>query len=630
MRALLAAALVLVAANNNVRAFSIGTCSSEGRILATTSAARHSVESSHEQHEEDDSSFALSKAKWKKKRFLMLKDVRNSIKLGHQSAVKRAQEMLDRWWKLYELSGNDATFLPTTEAYNLYLNALAKSSDPDSGSKAEEVLKSMEKQIVGIQPNIVSYTTLMDAYARKKDPTAAAAAERVLFDLITLSETVRPDLQVTSVTCDTALNAYAQQGTWQGAERAEQILYRLQQLGGDKNIRPTAHSYATVINGWAKCRGGSEAAVRAQAILKNLLSTKNSVRPDTVIFNACIHAWANSRDPACGSKAVQLMDQMRQLYERGGYNCAPDTVTYNSVLSAWSHSGHANAANQAERVLQQMVVGHRNHPDSAPAPCTDSYNNVLNAWSKSPMEGAAKRAQTILEFMIKSPDDNLSPDVYSFTSVLDALAKSKEPDKAVRARTLLDKLLEMNEATHNPNLRPSQVPFNTVMNAAAFSKTGTTEEQQRQALQVAVQTFSLMRAKGIPPDEVSYGIILKCFHNLIPPGLTRTNMAMNVFQKCCEEGYVGDMVWNQMRNLVPSDQLSALLKNNRKPLSATRVVDLPRSWRSKCRASSSSKTLKQRRRGKKSPDDDGEKRTTPPLRRFRNISEASYQSGRDL
>lgn len=141
---------------------------------------------------------------------------------------------------------------------------------------------------------------------------------------------------MTAVTCDTVLNVWAQQGTWDGVERAEQILYRLDDLcisaagcgnGSQMVLRPMEHSYSAVINGWAKCRGGGPAAERAQAVLNGMLltdgrtlgkSNKNYVQPDNVIFNACINAWATSRDPQAGSKSVQLLTQTQELSLKKG------------------------------------------------------------------------------------------------------------------------------------------------------------------------------------------------------------------------------------------------------------------------------------------------------------------------
>jgi hypothetical protein len=407
-------------------------------------------------------------------------------------------------------------------------------------------------------------------------------------------------------------------------------------------IRPTAHSYAAVIDGWAKCGGGAAAAMRAHKLLDAVLRQDKeraatnkplqaTVQIDTVIFNACINAWATSRDPQAGTKAVQLLRQMKDLHGTKGYNCHPDTVTYNTVLSAWSRSGHIHAASQAEKILQDMRVAHRAEPDSAPEPDTDSYNNVLNAWANSPLESAAKRAEEILNFMIRSGQKAIAPDSYSFTAVLNVLAKSKEPDKATRAHALLQTMLRMYAESSNPALRPTPIPFNIVLNAAAFSKQGT-EEQQRLALQCAVQTFSLMKAEGVPPDEVSYGNLLKTFANLVPPGPTRSAMALNVFTRCCAEGKVGELAWNEVRRAVSATELSKVVREHLRGRAIAKAQwrDLPREWRQRVQKTIAKKTPSSQRDQKQSNDRVDESVNRSPLKRFRTLSESTYQSSRDL
>ena len=421
---------------------------------------------------------------------------------------------------------------------------------------------------------------------------AAQEAERVLLDLL------EQGLQVSSVTCDAVLNAWALQSSLEAAERAQLILERLEALKNDK-IQPTVHSYSTVMNAYAKCG----AAEKAHAILHKLLNSK-SIHPDTVMFNVVIHAWATSGDPQAGTQAVALLRQMQELASKG-YETAPDIVTYNSVLSAWSKSGHVNAGPQAERILKQAQ-------DEHVKPNVVSYNSVLHAWSKSPQPGAAARAQAVLDYMIGTND--IAPDVYSFTSVLNAWAKSKERDKAVRARELLDKFLEMHTG------KMSAVPFNAVLNACAFSS-----ESQREALKIAVSTYRQVPTYA-SPDTITYGNLLKCCANLMPQGKTRTEMAMLVFKKCCEDGLVGDLVWNEVRKAVPSHSL--YVPNHKGPVGTLKVRDLPRSWRTNARDKQAAAA---KRRKRQSPTlDKGGGKPTKPIRPMRNIIERSYESGRDV
>jgi ADP-ribosylglycohydrolase len=64
------------------------------------------------------------------------------------------------------------------------------------------------------------------------DPT-----EDVLFRLLDEAPTT-DHMELTLVTCDTILNAWAQQGTREGAERAQMILFRLEEWQRN-DIRPT-------------------------------------------------------------------------------------------------------------------------------------------------------------------------------------------------------------------------------------------------------------------------------------------------------------------------------------------------------------------------------------------------------
>lgn len=586
--------------------------------------------------QDEDEHTNISKAKWKKKKYLLTNDVTTMIAQNHPKAVAKAQEMIHRMWTLAEKT-SDPHFQPDAAAYNLWIHALAKSRQTSTdvagaATMAEQVLQEMTDK--GIKPTVISYSAVMDAYAQhsRRDPAAASAAERVFFNLLQAAE-LDKTMKVTAVTCDIVLNAWARQGTANGARKAQEILERLEILGAG-SFRPTAFSYATVCSGWAQLKS-TQGAVQAQAVLDNLVaqcekdnSRKNDI--DSVVFNSCIHAWATSGDAAAGSKAVALLKQMQELSTRKKlkkYQCAPDTVSFNTVLSAWSHSSHVNAAAQAERVLQEMVTAHR-ETDSAPAPNTISYNSVLHAWSKSLLPGAAARAQAVLNFMILSKQSDIAPDVFSFTSVLDALAKSKEPGKAVQASQLLEKLLEMYTETNDDSLRPSQVTFNTVLNGCAFSALGTTEQEQRDALKIAVRTFTRMRKEQVLPDTVSYGNLIKCFANLMPQGKARNDMALQVLEKCMGEGLVGELVWNEIRRAVPNKLLGEKMVLS-KPVGSIRVQDLPSNCRRNVCGDKKARPRRQTTESKKAKKE-APARKAKPIRQFRNFSEASYQSGRDV
>jgi hypothetical protein len=163
----------------------------------------------------------------------------------------------------------------------------------------------------------------------------------------------------------------------------------------------------------------------------------------------------------------------------------------------------------------------------------------------------------------------------------------------------------------------------------AFSALGTTEQEQRDALKVAVQTFSLMRKEDIAPDTVSYGNLIKCFANLMPQGKARNDMTMQVFKKCCEEGLVGELVWNEVRRAVPPKLLSEKMGISAKPVGFVQVRDLPQDCRRNVRGDKKA-PARRKVEPKKGKEETPISRKVAPAQRLRNISETSYQSGRDL
>jgi len=504
------------------------------------------------------------------------------------------------------------------------------------------------------------------------------------------------------VTCDTMLNAWAREGTMESAERALLILLRLEdyqrQAGkqqnrarsksnnASKNARKTRPiSYSTVMNAWANVRSG-DAAEKAEATLESIVirakaekkekqkdygeQTKLvSIEPDTILFNSVIQCWAASRDMRAGEKSLRLLKQMKELAgvdrrddngddkDRIYFNTHPDIITYNTILSAWSHCGKKNAAPQAEKIVKELVTEQEerrkqerksdSETDAAVLVNTVTFNTVLDAWSKSRLPGATDRAGDLLEYMMQSRDYQIAPDIYSFTCVMDALAKSKVPNKASQTRELLDRLTQMhNEALRDGNkrgadaLRPTQVPYNTVLNACAFSALKTSEEERRDAIRIAVDIYKSMssrtslasfRRKGngsiVARDAITYGVMLKCIANLMPRGKVRNQMGLQIFQECCDDGLVGYMAWNEVRRAIPAKIVQEACGFKRQ-VGSLEHRDLPREWTKNCREKkgfNKQRQKEQSERHRKSKPKPAEKE---PAKAF--IIERSFATGKDM
>lgn len=520
----------------------------------------------------------LSKSQWKRKKFLLINDIQDCIERHqHEKAISKAELFIERQQRMAE---HDTSFAPSISSYNLLLNAIAKSKRRSKGAEAEELLRWLQRN--GPAPNAVSYTTCMNAYALSKHRTSAKQTQRILEELLEASER-DSSLEVTSVTMDVALHAWAAQGTYQSAQSATNMLSQWQaasQAQKLKMVAPTSHSFATVLSAWAQLKS-PDAAEQAQVVFDSFES-----KDDTIVQNALLSAWSRSNHPEAAEKCQEILNTIKD----------PNVISYNTVLSI------QETAMEKERFLQNW----RNKAEvdeSIPPPTRVSYNTVIHAWSS---EGNLTRAQQVLEFLKRH--EKLKPDAYSFTSILDGWAKSKLPQKAQNAQKFLHTM-------PREVLRTNIVPYNTVLNACAFSAEAPKSEQ-RQALQIAVQLYKRLHQDGesLPqPDAITYGNMLKCIGYLVPPKM-KSEMAGPIFVTARQNGLVNEFVWKQAVHLVPGD-LKAM-SSAKKPLTELQVRDLPREW-----TWANEESIK----GEARPA-----RKKQPARRRSTASEQSYQSGRDL
>ena len=104
---------------------------------------------SFDHHNDDDLLIPqpkFSKNRWKKKRYLMMQDVKRKIQRNDPQAVRKAEEVVRRMLTLYEKSGGDMDYHPTLQAYNMWVHALAKSNRKDAGKSSRRYRRTDETQ----------------------------------------------------------------------------------------------------------------------------------------------------------------------------------------------------------------------------------------------------------------------------------------------------------------------------------------------------------------------------------------------------------------------------------------------------------------------------------------------------
>ena len=308
-------------------------------------------------------------------------------------------------------------------------------------------------------------------WARRPDASFAKKAD----DLLAFVEhayaqdhTLLPNGKAYSMVVD----AYAKAGD---PESAEAVLLRLEKLwrSGNEKVKPDRVLYNSVIDAWAKS-GRKEAPKRAEAILHHMeqLNQKGheGVRPDFICYNSVINAWAKSREHGAAQRAEAILNHMLKLYESGREECLPDTTCFTTAIDGWARSKDKDATKRAEALLEKMEELHRQGYKNI-LPNAESYNAVITSFARSRDPGAPKRAEDLLrkmEELYRQGNPEVRPSTISYNSVMNAWAKSGEKGAAQRAEAILHHMLKLYEGGREDCL-PTDISFSSVIDAWAKS-----------------------------------------------------------------------------------------------------------------------------------------------------------------
>lgn len=244
---------------------------------------------------------------------------------------------------------------------------------------------------------------VINAWAKKRSRFSALMVQKILTRIMDERKAGNENAIVTTVMCNTLIDAWAKSQDEEAAQKCEVILQWMIDVSSDDSeykhdLKPNVVSYTSVIDALSKS-GMSGAAERAEKIL-NIMQSKyengdEDVEPNTITFNAVIDAYARTGGADMAQKAESLLERMKQLYLDGNSNVQPDVCSFNSVLFAWSNAFHAAGAPQrADAILGKMEeacgdFAHCNIDKTTAIvqPNTFCYTSCINAWGKSKEKG---------------------------------------------------------------------------------------------------------------------------------------------------------------------------------------------------------------------------------------------------
>ena len=458
---------------------------------------------------------------------------------------------------------------PGTDSYSLVIDAFAKAGKV---AKAEDVLMRVEPQWLldgdgqkhdslahfqddGIRddnyngntfstarkcrPSAMIYQAVLNAYANSKEPGSAQKAEQILHKMELLYRRGYDKLRPRTVSYNTVIASWAYSADPGAAERAEAIIYHMLALPQD--INPDTRSFNTALYAWATS-GLKEAPSRAESLLKRMedLRVRGVIEgPNTISYNNLLHVHAQSGDNAAPKRTEAILGHMLKMVEKDGrYSVQPNAVTFNSVINAWAKSGQKGAAHRASAVLEQMEdLCSRGRKEICPD--TVTYSTVIDCWAKSGERGAAQNALALLEKMeqLQLGDRcNISPNTITYTTVISALGRSREKGAAQRAELLLKRMEAMHEQG-NTNVKPNLITWIAVIDAYSKSRWKGAAKRAEEILERMIRSSEQGR-KDLQPNVTCFTAVIDAYAASYEIGATRkAEELLQRMQKLCDDGH---------------------------------------------------------------------------------------------
>jgi hypothetical protein len=282
-------------------------------------------------------------------------------------------------------------------------------------------------------------------------------------------------------------------------------------------------SYTMVLD--AAIHSGEGGAVAAMIMnrVQDISHWSSCSRPDTVFFTGVISAYATSGLPDAPQRAESVLESMLTLQTRGA-DTAPNDQTYVCIMSAWANSGDVRAPEIVETYLRHIVK-----PDAT------AYSVVMNAWAKSTDPNACERCYSILKHMaqqFEKGQSDVEPNLYIYGCVVQAFGRR---GRAREAEAVLLQLLDRYEQTKNPDLCPSNIIFNTLIDAWAKSPDRDGPKRAEALLEKMHRLADSTGNESLKPDTVSFTCVLNAWSK-DPNGAQRADAIFNRMKQLHQAG----------------------------------------------------------------------------------------------
>jgi len=213
----------------------------------------------------------------------------------------------------------------------------------------------------------------------------------------------------------------------------------------------------------------------------------------------------------------------------------PDDVeSMVGLMAAWVRRRSVDAALTVEELLKRIVDDLRAGNDSIQV-TTRMYTIAMDAWAKSGVKGSAQRAQHIHDVMVQmykeTGDPDIAPTNISYNTLLNAWGKTVDGNGTEMAELVLKEMIEAWQAG-NDELKPDTITFTTLMDA--YSRNCGPDGTQR-----AEELFHMMDEFGITKNVYTFSAMQNVYARSQRPNAPQ--LAEAVLQQMMDSYREGDI-----------------------------------------------------------------------------------------
>ena len=264
-------------------------------------------------------------------------------------ASTRSEELIERMMKM------DASGQPGTKpSMFVYSSLLAVYANTSNAMKAFGLLNRLCDDFdcgkCKERPSDVAFSTVVSAFARSTLPDSESRAEEVYLRMRKYNS------RDGTFMFNALISAWGNSRNILGPEKAEFYLNDLkkQYAAGNKNCKPNVIVYTSTINAWAKSHH-TLAINKVAALLQEMKEQSNSgnheCRPNAFTYHSILTCIAKSRQTDKATRALKIITEMEEM------NLKPDTISFTHVLMASAYSSAYDLASRrkAFEIATQML-----------------------------------------------------------------------------------------------------------------------------------------------------------------------------------------------------------------------------------------------------------------------------------